>query len=272
MICLMVVVLMHEPILDFKSNYKADDFQTGKYFRKYDAAMSWWKRLDERRKELGWNKAELARRSGIPYDNINKYLRGEIEQPRGDVLETLARTIKRPLLWLRDGIEVEGGELVPAPGRLVAGALVGKAEAGTFREVDAFDQAEREVIAVPPDERFPNARILVFDVAGDSMNDLRPRPILDGDRLICVAYEDVAHEAVLRDGMVVVVERTRDGGQTREWSVKQVEIYQGRTEFHPRSTNPKHKPIVVERDVFADDGSQVEVVGLVRRVQNDLPF
>lgn len=228
--------------------------------------------MDERRKELGWNKAELARRSGIPYDNINKYLRGDIEQPRGDVLETLARTIKRPLIWLRDGMEIEGGELVPAPGRMVAAAVVGRVEAGTFREVDEFDQSERELISVPPDERFPHARLLVFDVSGDSMNDLKPRPILDGDRVICVAYEDVANEAVLRDGMVVVVERTRDGGHTREWSVKQVELYQGRTEFHPRSTNPKHKPIAVEHDASADDGTRVEVIGLVRRIQNDLPL
>ena len=104
------------------------------------------------------------------------------------------------------------------------------------------------------------------------MNNLRPRPILEGDRVVGVSYEDVAHEAVLRDGMVVIVERTRDGGHTREWSVKQVEIYQGRTEFHPRSTNARHKPIVVERDMFADDGTQVEIIALVRRVVNDLPF
>ncbi|NEK55241.1 phage repressor protein, partial [Rhizobium leguminosarum] len=87
-----------------------------------------------------------------------------------------------------------------------------------------------------------------------------------------VSYEDVAYDAPLRDGMVVVVERTRDGGQTREWSVKQIELYQDRTEFHPRSTNPKHKPIIVPRDPSADQGTVVEIIGLVRRVVNDLPF
>ncbi|MBZ7923131.1 helix-turn-helix domain-containing protein [Ensifer adhaerens] len=265
---------MHAPIVDFKSNFKAREIQTGNYFRTYDGGMTmtWWKRLDERRKELGWNKAELSRRSGIPYDNINKYLRGDIDQPRGDVLETLAETVKRPLLWLRDGIDAAQSELTLVPGRMVAAPVVGRVEAGAFREVDPFDQSERELISVPPDERFPHARQLVFDVTGDSMNNLRPRPIFDGDRVIAVAYEDVASEAVLRDGMVVVVERTRDGGHTREWSVKQVEIYEGRTEFHPRSNNPKHRPIVVERDAEADDGTRVEVIGLVRRVQNDLAF
>lgn len=104
------------------------------------------------------------------------------------------------------------------------------------------------------------------------MTDLKPRPILPGDRVICVAYEDVAHLVPLRDGMVVVVERTRDAGQFREWSVKQIELYQGRTEFHPRSTNAKHKPIVIDHDASADNGVAVEIIGLVRRIVNEVPL
>ncbi len=154
---------------------------------------------------------------------------------------------------------------------LVAGRLAGTVEAGTFREVDEFDQSEPVEILLPRDEKFPNARQLVFDVGGDSLNDLRPRPILSGDRLVCLAYEDVAHEVELRDGMVVVVQRTRDGGHFREWSVKQIEIYNDRAEFHPRSSNPKHKPIVVHHDSEADDGISVEVIALVRRVMNEMP-
>ena len=234
--------------------------------------MNWWKRLDERRVELGWSGKELARQSGIPYANINKYLNGDIEQPRGDVMDRLAKAIKKSTLWLREGIEAEDAEASPSPSRLVPVAVAGRVEAGAFREVDDLDQSEPLIISLPADDRFPNARLMAFDVSGDSMNDLRPRPIHPGDRVICVAYEDIAHEAALRDGMVVVVERTRDGGMTREWSVKQVEIYADRTEFHPRSTNPRHKPIVVERDMEADVGTSVQILGLVRRVTNELPF
>src|SRR5690606_23522319 len=110
------------------------------------------------------------------------------------------------------------------------------------------------------------------EVEGDSMNDLKPRPILEGDRLVCVSFEDVADQVRVRDGLIVVVERTRDGGHTREWSVKQVELYEDRVEFHPRSTNPRHKPIVVMRDALADDGVQVEIIGLVRAVRNEFPL
>lgn len=236
------------------------------------ANMKWWNRLDQRIAELGWSKAELARRSGITYDSINKYLRGDIDNPRGNVLEKLAQTIDKPLLWLRDGLELDPTSEGLTPTAITTVRVVGTVEAGTFREVDEFDQTEHLEIAVPKDEKFPYARQMAFNVSGDSMNDLKPRPILSGDRAICVAYEDVADEATLRDGMVVVVERTRDGGHTREWSIKQIELYADKTVFAPRSTNPKHKPIIIERDVEADDGTRVEVIALVRRIVNDLEY
>jgi hypothetical protein len=153
---------------------------------------------------------------------------------------------------------------------MTVGRVAGVVEAGAFREVDEFDQSEPIEIMLPRDEKFPNARQLVFDCAGDSMNDLRPRPIFPGDRLVCLAYEDIGH-IELRSGMVVIVQRSRDGGHFREWSVKQIEVFPDRAEFHPRSTNPKHKPIIVERDDEADEGVTVEVIALVRRVMNDLP-
>jgi len=150
-------------------------------------------------------------------------------------------------------------------------AKVGHVAAGVFREVDDFDQSEPETFWEPIDPQFPKARRMAFDVDpdGDSMNALKPRPILPGDTLVCVAFEDIADRLKVRDGLVVVVQRTRDGGHTREWSVKQVELYEDRIEFHPRSTNAKHKPIVVKRDAAADDGVEVEIIGLVRAVRND---
>lgn len=148
--------------------------------------------------------------------------------------------------------------------QLVSAKVAGTVEAGSFREVDEFDQREPETFLIPRDPEFPRARVLAFDVAGDSMNALKPLPIPPGYRAICVAYEDISDRVPLRSGMVVVVQRTRDGGHIREWSIKQVEFYADRIEFHPRSTNPKHKPIVVPHDYQADDGTTVEVIALVR--------
>lgn len=234
--------------------------------------MKWWERLQQRIDELGWSKAELSRRSGINYDSINKYLRGDIDNPRGNILEKLAETIERSVLWLRDGIEQSEAELSRIGGRMVPVRTAGTVEAGAFREVDEFDQGEPDEIYLPPDTKYPNARQMAFVVAGDSMNNLDPRPILPGDRAVCVAYADISSEVKLRDGMVVVVQRQRDGGHFREWSIKQIELYEDRTVFAPRSTNPKHKPIIVPRDFDADNGEEVEVIALLRRVVNDYDF
>lgn len=234
--------------------------------------MKWWERLQQRIDELGWSKAELSRRSGINYDSINKYLRGDIDNPRGNILEKLADTVERSMLWLRDGIEQSEAELSRIGGRMVPVRTAGTVEAGAFREVDEFDQGEPDEIYLPPDTKYPNARQMAFVVAGDSMNNLDPRPILPGDRAVCVAYADIASEVKLRDGMVVVVQRQRDGGHFREWSIKQIELYEDRTVFAPRSTNPKHKPIIIPREFDADNGEEVEVIAILRRVVNDYDF
>ncbi|TWB61661.1 phage repressor protein C with HTH and peptisase S24 domain [Rhizobium sp. ERR 922] len=203
----------------------------------------------------------LAKALGLHPSAINKLVNGK-RQLKSHEVAGAARYF---------GEEAPSGELIPVTSGLVAGRVAGLVEAGAFREVDEFDQSEPVEIMLPRDELFPNARQLVFDVAGDSMNDLRPLPIFPGSRLVCIAYDDVEHLVELRSGMIVVVQRERDGGHFREWSVKQLELFTDRAEFHPRSTNPKHKPIIVKRDHEADEGMTVQVIALVRRVMNEMP-
>ncbi|MGF6157805.1 transcriptional regulator with XRE-family HTH domain [Ensifer sp. KUDG1] len=209
----------------------------------------------------GMSQTGLAKVLGVHPSAVNKIVSGKRGLKSHEV--ALAATYF--------GEAAPSSELTPYNGALSVIPIIGTVEAGAFREVDDFDQSEPRTLTLPRDDRFPNARQIGFDVSGDSMNDLKPRPILAGDCAVCVAYEDVAGQVVLRDGMVVVVERTRDSGHFREWSVKQIEIYADRTEFHPRSTNPKHKPIVVHRNFEADDGVKVEVIALVRRIVNEMP-
>jgi hypothetical protein len=161
-------------------------------------------------------------------------------------------------------------EVVHAPeGRLQPVAVAGSVQAGHFLPIDEFDQSEPEVFYEPVDPDFPRARRTAFDVIGDSMNRLEPAPILPGSRVIGVNYDDIG--IPLRDGMVVVVQQERDAGFLREWSVKQVELQDDRIVFHPRSSNPRHRPIVVHRDLRADDGRTVQVLALVREIKNRIP-
>lgn len=149
--------------------------------------------------------------------------------------------------------------------------VVATVEAGAWREVDEFDQSDPEWVAVPPDDKYPDATQDVYNVAGDSMNALQPHPITPGSRIVAVRYEEIAARAPLRDGLVVVVQRSRNGGHEREITVKQVAWFDDRIEFQPRSTNPKHKPIIVEHDNWEDNGVEVAIVGLVRDIIHRLP-
>lgn len=234
-------------------------------------AMKWWERLQSRIDELGWNKAELHRRSGISYDSLNKYLRGEVENPRGKVLDTLAQSIDKSSLWLKEGIDADGADVrrtSRAPGTAPLVAIV---EAGAWREVDELNQEDPKWVTVPADEKFPDATQRVYDVSGDSMNDLKPHPITPGSRIVAVDYDEISSRSPLRNDLIVVIQRSRNGGQERELSVKQVAWFEDRIEFQPRSTNPKHKPIVVEHDSWEDNGVEVAIVGLVRDIIHRLP-
>ncbi|WP_245892889.1 LexA family protein [Devosia naphthalenivorans] len=233
--------------------------------------MKWWQRLQSAIDELGWTKAELQRRSGISYDSINKYLRGDVDNPRGNVLEKLAATIDRPAIWLKEGVLPGSGDLVRSMRAPGTAPVVATVEAGAWREVDELDQDSPEWVTVPADDKFPDATQRVYDVAGDSMNALQPHPITPGSRLVAIDYDEIASRSPLRNGLVVVIQRSKNGGQERELSVKQVAWFEDRIEFQPRSTNPKHKPIVVEHDNWEDNGVEVAIVGLVRDIIHRLP-
>lgn len=157
--------------------------------------------------------------------------------------------------------------------KLVPASHGGLVEAGAYRPVDELnDYPDVEPQVVEQDELFPFAKMVTFDVAGDSMNALKPRPIMPGDRIVCVDYEASISRLPFKAGMVVVVERTMNGGHLRERSVKQLEIHDNRFEFHPRSSNRKHEPIVVDKDWTADDGTIVRVIAIVRRIMNEVPL
>jgi transcriptional regulator with XRE-family HTH domain len=69
----------------------------------FPVETKWWQRLQLKMYDLGWSKAELARRSGVAYDSINKYLRGGVDKPRGDILDQLSRAVGHDTKWLLFG-------------------------------------------------------------------------------------------------------------------------------------------------------------------------
>ncbi len=232
-------------------------------------------RIEERLDAVGLTAAAASRKAGLSVDAIRN-IRRKVEagdegaSVNASTLQALAPVLQTTVAYLAGGSEgAPAGDVSQAHPQLQPATVAGKVAAGMFFEVDEFDQSERETVLVPSDPRYPHARVVLFDVEGMSMNDLRPRPILPGDRVVALSFEDL--NIPIRDGMVVVVERTRDGGHTREWSVKQVEFYQDRIEFHPRSTDPRYKPIVVMHQDNPDDGTEVHILALVTQIVNQLP-
>lgn len=246
-------------------------------------------RILTRMKELGMNPRSASLASGMGSTAIRDLVRRPGNQPTLETLQKLAVGLKTTPEWLAFGndggslVATEApdttqavgvsGDLTVAPLRkMVPAAYGGVVDAGSFRPADEFeDDPDRPKGYEPSDPDYPRATVVIFDVMGDSMNALQPRPILSGDKLICLDFESLHNRVELREGMVVVVEQRLNGGQLRERSVKQVEIYRDRHEFCPRSTNPRHKPIVVMDDTQADDGREVQILAWVRAIRNDLP-
>lgn len=237
----------------------------------------------------GLSQAEAARRGGFSNATfIYDILKGKKLGVQGANLAKLAlglSTTAEFLLRKTEDPELPGESAAPARtapqierSDFALATYGGVVEAGAFREVNDFadDTEDHAPIYEPRDPRFPQAQLVYFMVAGDSMNALRPRPLMPGDRVIGVDFEGLGGRVPLDTGLVVVIEQTMQGGHHRERSVKQVELYEDRIEFHPRSTNPKHKPIVVPVTVFRDpseeDQRTVRILAIVRRVSADIPL
>lgn len=256
-------------------------------------------RIQSRLDELGKSPRAASIESGMSPTAIRDLFRRPDNSPTLETIRKLSIGLETTPEWLifgRSDLGAFGGAPSVTPvdvqngsagrsdessasevrAKMVAADHGGRVEAGSFRSVDEFSDEPPAPVAVAQDREFPTAPLVVFDVGGDSMNDLKPRPILAGDRVICIPFPWLEDKLTLRDGMVVVVEQTSDDGRYRERSVKQLELYEDRREFHPRSTNRAHKPIVVPmftaRDPSEEDGRKVEIIALVRRIENDVPL
>lgn len=215
----------------------------------------------------------LAAKAGISATTLTRPL-NDPEHKFALSTSTLAKIAEATGISYSDYLRTAAGsapEIIRTARPPSSAPVVATVEAGAWREVDELNQEDPEWVAVPADDKFPDATQRLYDVSGDSMNKLEPHPITPGSRIVAVDYDEIAGRSPLRDGLVVVVQRTRNGGQEREISVKQVAWFDDRIEFQPRSSNPRHKPIVVEHDNWEDNGVEIAIVGLVRDIIHRLP-
>lgn len=217
-------------------------------------------RIRARILELDTSPRAVSLKTGRGPDVVRNLLRaaddGKTYNPRADTIEDIAKALDLEPNWLRTGTGIKSlkdamGELYPRVMRfphhkendLQYGGIV---EAGAFRAVELFSQEEDKRIPIAPDPRFPKARQYAWEVRGDSMD---KAGITEGMYVAGVNYMDfVEHYGDLSDGMLVVVERSRDDGAETELTVKEARRRRDGIELLPRSSNPVHKPFFIPRD------------------------
>lgn len=223
-------------------------------------------RLKHARKEAGLTQRAAADKIGVTEQAISQWER-DLTEPTRENLLAAAEAYGTSFQYLAGGgdywlssedvaasMETEKAPEVDMP-------FGGIAEAGAFRSVDMLDQVgERRRLPFEPDPRFDRTKQYAFEVRGDSMD---RADILDGMWAIGIEYDAfVERHGDLRDGYIVVVERTRDQGAERELTIKQVRFFRDRMELWPRSSNSIHEPICVPYDE-QDENKKVTILAVV---------
>lgn len=195
-------------------------------------------------------------------------------------INALAPVLGTTAIWLFAGAGPEDptkpeaqDELSPIT-KATRAIWVGFVEAGTWGEVSDFTDLppdEIPVVYAEPDPEFPGVQMLSATVRGDSMDNLQPDPLPPGTIVTGPDFEGLRGRVPLRPGMIVVVQRAKDGGHKVERSLKQLEIFDDRFEYHPRSKS-KHEVIVQPFKHDADDGVEVKILFLVTNVSRRLRY
>ena len=227
-------------------------------------------RIQERLKDLSKSARAASLDSGMGADAIRDLMRRPNDSPTMETIEKLARGLNTTSAWLA----FEAGPKTLRPNSI--GGLINAnrsfnlarvdsaVRAGAFLRAASFDDDLGEVISAPRDPDYPFARQIAYRVEGDSMDQALPRPIRDGDFIICCAWEDLGIEP--RNGQIVVIQQTINDGQLRERSVKAVRIEDDLIHFVPMSSNSVNEPIVVPYALDPNDGREVKILALVRFV------
>lgn len=131
---------------------------------------------------------------------------------------------------------------------------IGEVAAGVWREAVEWPRSEWLPFLISfVDERHPGAQRYALRVAGDSMDEVYP----DGSYVVIVKLADIG--ARPKPGDRVVVLRHRQG-QTEATVKEYRRDAEKRVWLVPRSSNPAHDSILVDK---SSDADTVEIMGLV---------
>lgn len=218
-----------------------------------DVMKTWVERLNERFDATGWSKAELAKRSGVAYDNVLKYIAGKVEHPRGDTLEKLATALGTSSLYLEHGVESPSlTTATGSAGKIQAIHVSGFVKAGIWQDARIEGPGDMDVPSVGG---YPVAYQVAYIVDGESLNKIAR----NGDVLVCL---DLIKSGVsIREDDLVIVEVSKHHGEFIDRSAKRVRKTKTGFELWPESNHPDHQEPIVLNEV--DDGTDMVITAKV---------
>ena len=208
--------------------------------------------------ELGLNAFQTAKKAGLGDSFVRDILRGRARSPSSENLLKLASALETDIGWLlyvdRDAVPASPKQDFVLNDKINTLKVIGVIQAGNFKDITMVDnETISEEIQIPSDNRFSKTIQYALKIEGDSMNLKFP----DGTYVAVIGLIESGIE--LKPGMTVHVERTMGGGQYVETTLKEIQSINGKTELIPRSTNPIHKPLVIE----GGEDMEVQIKGVV---------
>jgi SOS-response transcriptional repressor LexA len=204
-----------------------------------------------------WTRRSLSLATGKGPDVVRDILSGKSKKPEFETISALAGLLEKPVSDFMDVTLAPDTVQVP---------VVGKVEAGVWREAEVWPEDTREYLVATPFAPAPNAKRFALRVEGFSM-DLVFRP---GDLLDCL---DTYSSGVNPEpGDYVIVERI--SGQLRETTVKELRANEdGDYVLQAHSTRPEFAaPIYLGKpngNHYED--TEIRVIGIVIGTYRSMP-
>lgn len=193
-------------------------------------------RIRHLREAKGLTLAQLADRIGTSHATVQRLESGKMKLTQ-DWATKIGSALAVPISEIF-------GEIVPAtsPGL----SVLGKVQAGIWRETEVADEPKYSPLPIGPDPRYSPDIQFALLVQGESMN----RVVRDGAYIVCVSWAELGRAP--RDNDLVVVERRRDG--LIETTVKRIKIDNKKVLLLPDSDDPRWQtPLALEGGMENDE-------------------
>ena len=216
------------------------------------------KRVDERLEALQMTQRSAEMKAFGKPDVIRNWRR-KVVLPRIDTLMQLAPALETTVEWLLSGdstVYAPASDLTPLEQNIDSVRVTGRVAANSWMDVDEMDFSYEDIQHVPSASGYPAKVQFGLVVDGNCLNKIARH----GDVLVCLNI--IATNTEVHPEDLVIVERSRYGGQMIERTAKRLRQTADGFELWPESTDPSHQePIRLNGKTNADE--DVRIIGKV---------